>query len=313
MVVKRVTKKKIIFLVLMGVILGFAGGYTVAPYVMQTFASYLIYPLLCIQHTYIEPLKELCAHKRDEHALQECVTRLQADKDALTAQLIAMQATATYNDDMQEISAFKKRYECAHALQAQIIARHASPQEHSMLVDAGALQGTQKDMVVVYKNILLGRVTEVYPHYSKVILITDHTCKVAAYCATTKATGIHVGTNTAGATQLHHVSHLTTLQEQDVVLSSGEGLVFPRGFGLGRIKQFQVNGLLYDVTIEPLCDIATIGQCYLLQKGNEFALKDEEPAVDMISTSTATDQATPTDMVSTTTEYRGIDRRRRHE
>ena len=36
-------------------------------------------------------------------------------------------------------------------------------------------------MIAVFKDCFLGRVVEVYPWYSKVLLITDPGCKVAVY------------------------------------------------------------------------------------------------------------------------------------
>lgn len=60
------------------------------------------------------------------------------------------------------------------------------------------------------------------------------------------------------------------MQEGDLVLSSGEGLIFPRGFALGNVKHYQVNGLLHDVIVEPLINLETINYCYVIQKGAEF-------------------------------------------
>lgn len=308
-VAKRISNKKTFVLGCFGIVAGFFCGYYAAPTLMQVVGSYAVYPVLLVQHMCVEPLKQLFAHKRERLVLEDLVTHLQAEKEELNAKIIQMEASLDYTQETQELVAFKKRYACSSALLTQILMKHLSPQAHYMFVDAGSLKGVHKDMVAVYQTMLLGRVTDVYPNYSKITLITDHSCKVACYCAQTKASGIHGGLNQAGTTQLHHVSHLATLQEGDSVLSSGEGLIFPRGFGLGRVKAFQVNGLLYDVTVEPFCDVATLQHCYLLQKGSEFALTDPEPAVDMVSTSTANQQVM--DMVPTTTEYRGVDRRRR--
>ncbi len=100
-------------------------------------------------------------------------------------------------------------------------------------------------MIAVYKGCLLGRVCEVYPWFSKLELITDKSCKIAAHGLLSKASGIYQGTNSESLAQLNHVSHLAMLQDNDVLISSGEGLVFPRGFGLGKIKRFHVDGLFF--------------------------------------------------------------------
>jgi cell shape-determining protein MreC len=61
------------------------------------------------------------------------------------------------------------------------------------------------------------------------------------------------------------VSHLDTLKEGDLVISQGEGLIFPRGFGLGRVKSYELDGVQYHVTIEPLLDVSTLTFCLLLK------------------------------------------------
>jgi rod shape-determining protein MreC len=71
-------------------------------------------------------------------------------------------------------------------------------------------------------------------------------------------------------TAFMHVSHLAQLKEDDLIISNGKGLIFPRGFGLGRISAFHEDGLHYAVTVKPLLDLSTIDYCYLIKKGDEF-------------------------------------------
>jgi rod shape-determining protein MreC len=305
-VAKQRLKTKVL-MISAGLVLGCALGYYLMPTLAHSIASYLAYPVLLVQHKYVTPLKQLFARKRERQLLETMVTQLQTEKEELNGRLVELQATTDYATHTQELAAFKKRYDCSYAVMTQVLMWHITDQAHSIIIDAGSNKGVQKDMVAVYNNMLLGRVIEVYPHYSKVVLITDASCKVAAYCVGTQTTGIHAGLNQTAGTVLHHVSHLLPLQENDMVLSSGEGLVFPRGFGLGRIKKFTLDGLLYHVDIEPLCDITQIQHCYVLQKGNEFALRDDPNALD--STMTTTDAAVPAD-AHEPVPYRGVDRAR---
>jgi cell shape-determining protein MreC len=63
------------------------------------------------------------------------------------------------------------------------------------------------------------------------------------------------------------VSHLASVKEAEMVVSSGEGLVFPQGFALGRIKMIEPDGLYTKIEIEPLIDLLTIDYCMLMKKG----------------------------------------------
>ena len=68
-------------------------------------------------------------------------------------------------------------------------------------------------MIAVFKDCLVGRVVEVYPYYSKVILITDPTCKVAAICTSTNVKGIHEGMLSLTTTKLSFVNHLEEVKK----------------------------------------------------------------------------------------------------
>ena len=242
-------------------------------------ASYVAYPVVMLQHTCVEPLKTICSHKRTLLELEQAAANLEQEKQRLQAQLVAAQATASFARDVKELLEFKNRYACLNAVLAQVIMKSVTDQAHFFLIDAGSNKGITKDMVAVYQNHLVGRITEVYPLYSKVTIITDKSCKIAAYCLTTQAIGIHAGLTNDAQCCLNHVSHLQQVQVGDTVLSSGEGLVFPRGFALGTVTACSINGMLWEIATKPLCDIHSIKYCYVLQKGNEFGLREVESVV----------------------------------
>jgi rod shape-determining protein MreC len=175
-------------------------------------------------------------------------------------------------DEIREIAAFNKRYSGKVAVIAQVLARQFSDESHFFLIDRGVQAGLEVDMVVVYKNCLIGRVVAVYPWYSKVLLITDRLCKVPAISVNHKARGIYMGANSLTMSVFAYVSHLEKLDQGELLVSSGEGLIFPQGFGLGIIKSFDVNNADYTYTtsIEPLIDLKTIDYCSVLKKGTEY-------------------------------------------
>jgi rod shape-determining protein MreC len=140
------------------------------------------------------------------------------------------------------------------------------------LVDKGESSGIKKDMVAIYKFQILGRVTEAFSWYSKILLITDKKSKVAAYTNNTSAPGIVVGQNKTDTYQMVYTSHMHKIEPNDFIISSGQGLIFPEGFCLGKIKKHKVKGLYYKITVEPLIDFNTLQYCLLTnqEKMNAF-------------------------------------------
>lgn len=232
------------------------------------FASYVLYPILVLNNTIVQPIQQFFQQQRDINFLQKELQTTLAEKEMLLAELIQLKASTAYMQNIKEVVDFKKRYTCPVVV-ASVLLKQFTPESHFFLVDAGSKKNITVDMVAVYKNCLIGRVTEVYPYYSKILLITDPHCPVSAQCYTTNAQGIHKGTGNLYETEMNFVSHLEPVQEHDLVISSGQGLVFPKGFGLGRLKSYKQDGFCYRITIEPLVDMARISTVALLQKGAE--------------------------------------------
>lgn len=239
-----------------------------SPTALETISSYITYPLLVIQNSIIDPFKKRIERKATIEELSKQVAELQTNQEALVAENVQLQSTLSFIQNSEEVSDYKNRYEMSKGRLVHIIHKHIADDANYIFIDAGANQGIEEDMVAVYKNCLLGRVSKVYPCYSKIILTSDKNCKVATVCVTTNVHGIHVGCNQLYRTELSHVSHLLTLQQGDLVISSGEGLVFPQGFGLGMVESFEPVGLNYVVTVKPLLNVHCIEYCYVLKKNN---------------------------------------------
>jgi rod shape-determining protein MreC len=122
-------------------------------------------------------------------------------------------------------------------------------------------------MLAVLDNVLLGRIVAAYPWYSKVVPTTDAQCHVPIVCATSRAHGVFHGN------KLDFVSHLEPLVVDELVVTSGDGLLYPQGLAVGRIKNFMLNdlGFLYEVAVEPLYDIAMLGYCSIISKNTQHA------------------------------------------
>lgn len=182
----------------------------------------------------------------------------------LQAQNIALQAQAVYWHENQELIEFHKRYDFAKQILAQVFLKNLGTQEHYMLLDKGLVDGVQVDMVAIYKNCLLGKIVSVYPKYSRLVLLTDKTCRVAVYDEQTGAVGICCGQNNTQQISLSYVSHLQKIMPEDLLISSGEGEVFPQGFGVGKISDVYAAGMYYDAHASLLFDPAKIASCYLV-------------------------------------------------
>lgn len=255
---------------LIGIVLFFLAvhrGIIIAqPSMWERVSSYITYPFMRISSAVIIPIQQWFYKRTVMNELLERHNQLRQEYADLRGAYIKCRSAQDISEDTQDLAAYNEHSEDKGHI-AQIMMRHFSDQAQYYLVDAGSEQGIEPDMFALYKDCLVGRVTHVYPYYSKVVLITDPMCKVAAYCSETKSSGIHEGLNLSNATTLRHVSHLATMQESDLVLSSGEGLIFPRGYALGTVSSYAHDGLLYSINVKPLLDFNTLQYCVLARRG----------------------------------------------
>lgn len=224
------------------------------------FYSSIAYPFLKISH--------LVSHSPDDLAAQFDLDRLkslQKENQLLALQNVRLRAALDFAKDIKELHQFNERYKQKGQI-AQVLTRSFCNQEHYFLLDAGTNKKISKDMIVTFKNSLIGRITDVYPWYSKAQLITDKDCKIAAYTQHTRSLGIHGGNNSAAHCSLDFVEHLAPLKIGEKVYSSGQGLIFPRGFALGKIEAIEHNDLYKKVTVKPLCNFEKIEYCTIILK-----------------------------------------------
>lgn len=273
---------KNIFIRFLGVILIALFLYTVPRAIKARFSfldsclSVVAYPCIFLQNKLTNPIKRYRESCQLRRKCNEEYARLQQEREELLKENIELTGMREVWQNIQELVDFKKRYATDTCITANVILKNFSPQSHFFLIDAGSRRGITKDMVAVYKNCLIGRITEIYPFYSRVTLITDPECKVAALCPASQDQGIHQGCGELTKTHLTYVfdpdaNAEKRLKKGELVLSSGEGLVFPKGFGLGRIDRVDRENFHCLVTLEPLVDLKNITCCSVVSKGAEYA------------------------------------------
>ncbi len=254
--------------------------------ILNSASSSILYPFLLLQNKIVTSIKKFFSNSDISADLESLVKHYKKENDYLQSQLIEFYAIKTYAQSIDELREFSERYNFKNYIVSQVLLKNFDSNQHFILIDAGSSKGVKEDMVVINKNCLVGKVSEVNKYYSKVILITDKSCKVAAYCVSNNVKGIHVGQNNLNKSILTFVNHLDDVIKDDLVLSSGEGTIFPRGFALGHISHAHKENFNYFVNIKPILDFSDLEYCCIIEKGSEIpnlkefrATKKVEPVI----------------------------------
>lgn len=137
-------------------------------------------------------------------------------------------------------------------------------------INCGSDDGITSNLAVISPEGLIGKTTEVSRQTADVLLITDPNCRVACRLRRTGGLGVVRGagvrpTAEAGLDLLYLVEHLKMdyiprhqqLENDDIVLTSGLGGIFPEGIRVGRVIRTDMDpgGLYQRARLQPSADL----------------------------------------------------------
>ncbi len=136
---------------------------------------------------------------------------------------------------------------------ARVIGRSPSSWDRVLLIDKGSRDGMQINMFVLSDLALIGKIIEVGPSASKVLLITDPSSKVGVLIQRTRQEGVLFG-GSLGQCRMKYISVDTKVEAGDVVQTAGLGGFFPKGLPIGTIERvWKEPGQIYQVAeVKPL-------------------------------------------------------------
>lgn len=122
----------------------------------------------------------------------------------------------------------------------RVLVRPATPQAETCIIDVGSGDGVRPGAAVLTSSGLVGQVLEVTNQTSVVILLRDRRNSVAVLTQRTRVPGICQG---QGADELlmEYIPLNTDIKPGDVVVSSGDGGVFPKGIPVGTIERVELD------------------------------------------------------------------------
>jgi rod shape-determining protein MreC len=232
---------------------------------VDNLAARCAYPFYSITGSITNNIHSWQENRTSYNMLKKEHEQLTTDYNAAINELIALRAEHHVQEGTKELSAFMARYNI-QGVQAHIMTKQIDLNGHFYLVNAGTNAGIRKDMVAIYQHHLVGRVVETYAWYSKVLLITDEKNKIAAYTGKTHAPGIVQGYNQATRCSFTYVSHLFQVLDHDLVISSGQGEVYPQGFCLGKIVLHNIKEkeLYHHIDVQPMINLRSLSYVLLI-------------------------------------------------
>jgi len=202
--------------------------------------------------------------------------RFENENTLLKQQLVtARQRTADYEEleaeneklkAMLELQKSSKEYEL---VAADVISHDSSNWSHTLRIGKGLSKGIKKNDTVITENGLVGYVSDVGRTWAEVTTIIDTASSVSAvverideYCML-QGDAAHFDKNLCA---MKYAATDSAISIGDVLSTSGDGGIFPKGIQIGKIREIKVNtnGISQDAVVEPFVDFSALNTVLII-------------------------------------------------
>ena len=197
--------------------------------------------------------------------------RLRGDVDRLTLENVRLREAAVAAQQAAKLDAAARAlpYE---TIAAPVIARDPSGILQSVMLGAGSETGVRVGHVVVSEQGVVGRVSEVGPGYSKVLLVTDPASSVSALVQGSRATGIARG-QYGDSLVMEWILQTEQVEVGDVVITAGLAAgndlrsLYPKGLVLGKVVAIEgaENAAYKRAIVLPAVDLRRLEQVLVVK------------------------------------------------
>ncbi len=191
--------------------------------------------------------------------LEVQLAEITRERDELLAENAQLQSQMDSVAKLQDVLGVQEAHQDWTLLTAKVINPDPSGLQKLVTINKGSADGIEVGMAVIDPNYLVGVVTEVDEHTSRITLAIDATFAVGAQLLDSKGVGIAYGQwQNGGRIEMRHVSRDITPKDGEVVVTSDETARIPPAIIIGR------------VTGEPAVDNASDSQMIQILPAADF-------------------------------------------
>ena len=230
--------------------------------------SAIIYPFQWVVARAGYAAEGFAAYFEDVQSLQAENQALREENQALREQLLDAELMADENAWLYRYLSMKEEHEDYSLCAATVVASASSVGEGSayvteITINRGTASGVEEGMPVVTSFGLVGVVVEAELNHSRVITILDTSVSVGAVTTRGGEKGLCEGDYTLvhdGKTVLRYLPEEADVGAEDVVVTGGQGSVYPYGIPIGRVVSVQFNAYsrTTEAVVTPFVDFSDL-------------------------------------------------------
>ncbi|MFX2256642.1 rod shape-determining protein MreC [Acinetobacter variabilis] len=162
---------------------------------------------------------------------------------------------------------------------AEVIGTDADPLRHIIVINRGSNNKLKVGQTVLDDMGIMGQIIDVYPHSSRVMLLSDKKHSLSVRLEHTGMRAIVSGTGDLGRLKMEYVPTSANIKVGEKVYSSGLGQHFPAGYLVGTVSKVQRHnsGEFAQIDVVPAAQLAG-GHHVVVLFSDSLAM--EQPHVD---------------------------------
>lgn len=179
---------------------------------------------------------------------QENNKTLALENRRLLNELASFQEVARENERLRQLVSFNETM-VGRKIVARVVAQDVSPEFRTIRLNKGINQGVEPGMAVVALEGIVGRVVRVGRNFCDVLALLDSQSAIDAILQRNRVRGVIEG---QGGQQLSmkYLRRTDDVQENDLIVSSGIGGLFPKGLTIGKVVSVKKKAFGISQTVE---------------------------------------------------------------
>ncbi|MEA5445468.1 rod shape-determining protein MreC [Gammaproteobacteria bacterium AB-CW1] len=164
--------------------------------------------------------------------------RLRAERLELSGQVQRLESLEQENERLRELLQSGERVG-ERLLAAELLQVSLDPFRHRVVVDKGSRHGVYQGQPLLDADGVMGQITHLGPFGAEAILITDPSHAIPVEVNRNGLRTIAVGTGNLTRLELPYLPNNADIQEGDLLVTSGLGMRFPRGYPVGTVQSVE--------------------------------------------------------------------------
>ncbi|MEZ8094894.1 rod shape-determining protein MreC [Photobacterium swingsii] len=123
----------------------------------------------------------------------------------------------------------------------EVMAVDSDPYSHQVMIDKGRIDGVYEGQPVINEKGIVGQVSYVGAHNSRVLLLIDPTHGIPVQVVRNDIRVIASGSGQIDQIQLEHVPSSTDIEVGDLLVTSGLGGRYPEGYPVANVTEFSFD------------------------------------------------------------------------